>query len=71
MEMLDDPDLKSLFEQVGISHNQLKEDKEMAKFLYDFIDQHGGIDAIKREQQQQRRAPPPAAPVAPPPQGEK
>ena len=45
-----DPSLKKLFDTVGISDHQLK-DKETAKFIYDFIDQHGGIEALKREQQ--------------------
>ncbi len=63
-----DPALKSLFEQVGISAQQLQQDKEMAKFLYDFIDQNGGIDAVKADQERSRRAPPPV-PVAPPSAG--
>ena len=64
-----DPALKSLFEQVGISEKQLAEDKEMATFLYDFIEKNGGIEAVKKEQAA-RRAPPPV-PVAPPSAGEK
>ncbi len=45
-----DPAVKALFEQVGISEKQLQEDKDMANFLYDFIEQNGGVEAIKREQ---------------------
>ena len=62
-----DPALKSLFEQVGISEKQLAEDKEMATFLYDFIEQNGGIEAVKKEQM--ARKPPPPLPVAPPSAG--
>ena len=64
-----DPALKSLFEQVGISEKQLAEDKEMATFLYDFIEQNGGIEAVKKEQM--ARKPPPPLPVAPPSAGKK
>ena len=52
-----DPSVKQLFDTVGISQNQLK-DKETAKFIYEFIDQHGGIEALKREQQYPSRPSP-------------
>ncbi|XP_070559703.1 actin nucleation-promoting factor WASL-like isoform X2 [Ptychodera flava] len=61
-----DPDLKNLFDTVGISESQLK-DKETSKFIYDFIESQGGVEAIKRDQERlrsQKSAPPP-----PPPQG--
>ena len=44
-----DPTLKNLFDQAGISENHLN-DEETANFIYDFIEQRGGLDAIKREQ---------------------
>ncbi len=50
-----DPALKAMFEQIGISEKQLKEDRDMANFLYDFIEQHGGVEAVRREQ---AKAPP-------------
>lgn len=45
-----DPSLRKLFDSIGISENQLQ-DKETAKFIYDFIDKHGGLEAVKAEQQ--------------------
>ena len=44
-----DPSLKDLFDQAGISINHLQ-DEETANFIYDFIEQQGGLDAIKKEQ---------------------
>ena len=43
-----DPDLKALFNRVGISEEQLR-DKETATFIYDFIEKHGGVEAVKQE----------------------
>jgi Wiskott-Aldrich syndrome protein len=59
-----DPDVKALFDQLGLSENQLK-DKDTAAFIYDFIEQHGGVEAIKKE----RQRPPPliASSVSGPP----
>ena len=57
MENLD-PDLKTLFDQVGVSEEQLK-DKETADFIYDFIEQQGGLNKIKQDIQTQRVPPPP------------
>ncbi|XP_077989435.1 actin nucleation-promoting factor WASL-like [Glandiceps talaboti] len=68
-----DPDLKNLFDTVGISESQLK-DKETSKFIYDFIESQGGVEAVKRDQQRLRqsmRDPPPPPPgrggLPPPP----
>ena len=63
MEQID-PDVKALFDQVGLSENMLK-DKDTAKFIYDFLENHGGVEAVKQERQ---RPPPPKAapPVVPP-----
>ena len=57
MENLD-PDQKTLFDQVGVSEEQLK-DKETADFIYDFIEQQGGLNKIKQDIQTQRVPPPP------------
>jgi len=43
-----DPDLKALFNRVGISEEQLR-DKDTANFIYDFIENHGGVNAVKSE----------------------
>ncbi|XP_078597603.1 LOW QUALITY PROTEIN: actin nucleation-promoting factor WAS-like [Branchiostoma floridae x Branchiostoma japonicum] len=64
-----DPDLKSLFEQAGISQDLLK-DKETSKFIYDFIEKQGGLEAVKKEFKSQSGPPPPPPPSrggAPPP----
>lgn len=47
-----DPDLKKLFNIAGISDAQL-EDKETSKLIYDFIEQSGGLDAVKEEMRKQ------------------
>ncbi|CAH1775431.1 unnamed protein product [Owenia fusiformis] len=62
-----DPSLKNLFDQAGISADQLQ-DKETASFIYDFIEQQGGLDAVRKETapppptSRNRRAPPPPPP---------
>ena len=53
-----DSDMKSLFEQVGIN-NTTDIDKDTVEFIYDFVEQHGGIQKIKEEMKQK---PPPAPP---------
>ena len=52
-----DPDMKALFEQVGI-HDQSQVDEETLDFIYDFVDKHGGINAV-REEMAKRPPPPP------------
>ena len=59
-----DPSLKALFDKIGVSETQLQ-DKETANFIYDFIDQHGGIEAIKKEQSFTPQIS--ASPMVPPP----
>ncbi len=54
-----DPAMKSLFDRVGISPSELQ-DKETIDFIYDFIDKHGGLEAVRNEQQS--RPPPPLPP---------
>ncbi|XP_030641016.1 WASP actin nucleation promoting factor b [Chanos chanos] len=64
-----DPDLKKLFACAGISDDQLT-DKETSKLIYDFIEQSGGLDAVKEEMRKQdeavtsrnRSGPPPPVP---------
>ncbi|XP_014662305.1 PREDICTED: neural Wiskott-Aldrich syndrome protein-like [Priapulus caudatus] len=43
-----DPNLKTLFEKVGISENDLQ-DTATRSFIYDFIAKQGGLEAVKRE----------------------
>ena len=47
-----DPDLKGVFDKLGLSEKELQ-DKDTAKFIYDFIENHGGIEAVKEHQRQQ------------------
>ncbi|XP_072287445.1 actin nucleation-promoting factor WAS isoform X2 [Pyxicephalus adspersus] len=65
-----DPELRNLFSQAGISEAQLK-DAETSKLIYDFIEQHGGVEAVKQEMRMGDSAPPPPpsrnAPLPPPP----
>lgn len=51
-----DPDLKNLFSSAGISDAQLA-DKETSKLIYDFIEQSGGLDAVKEEMKKQGKPP--------------
>lgn len=50
--------------QVGISESDLK-DKETLEYIYDFIEKHGGYDAVKQNVHQS--TPVPASPPPPPP----
>ncbi|XP_028850275.1 WASP actin nucleation promoting factor b isoform X2 [Denticeps clupeoides] len=66
-----DPDLKKLFSSAGISDAQLK-DAETSKVIYDFIEQSGGLDAIKMEMQKEGHPPKVLGgtpPAPPPPRG--
>lgn len=56
-----DSNMKSLFEMAGIS-NEVLEDDNMRKQIYEVIEKQGGLDAVK-EQVQNR--PPPPVPSAP------
>ncbi len=47
-----DPSVRNLFDQVGISFEDLQADKEFAKQIYDIIDQHGGLEQVKKEQEE-------------------
>ncbi|MCJ8734962.1 hypothetical protein PDJAM_G00241520 [Pangasius djambal] len=74
-----DPDLKKLFSCAGISEDQLT-DKETSKLIYEFIEQSGGLDAVKEEMRKQDTMGPPSrsippvpsgAPAPPPPRGDR
>lgn len=51
--------MKALFEQIGI--NQSNVDEDTIDFIYDFVEKHGGLDAVKKEMAQ-HKPPPPAPP---------
>ena len=44
---LNDPDVKDLFHSAGVTEQQLQ-DKESLEIIYGFIEQKGGINAIKQ-----------------------
>ncbi|XP_066995437.1 actin nucleation-promoting factor WASL isoform X2 [Anabrus simplex] len=48
LDNVEDPQLKQFFVKAGVSDSQLQ-DKETREFIYDFINRHGGIDAVKEE----------------------
>ena len=60
-----DPDVKKLFDDAGISEQDLT-DEATSQFIYDFIENMGGVAAVK---QQVKRAPvrQPVAPAIPQP----
>uniref|UniRef100_A0A452TQ57 WASP actin nucleation promoting factor n=1 Tax=Ursus maritimus TaxID=29073 RepID=A0A452TQ57_URSMA len=50
-----DPDLRSLFSRAGISEAQLT-DAETSKLIYDFIEDQGGLEAVRQEMRRQGEA---------------
>ncbi|KAJ8377463.1 hypothetical protein AAFF_G00260210 [Aldrovandia affinis] len=60
-----DPDLKKLFSCAGISEAQLT-DAETSKLIYEFIENSGGLEAVKQEIRKQAVPPAPGRPAAPP-----
>lgn len=60
---ISDPQLKLFFDKAGVSDSQLQ-DRETREFIYDFINRHGGIDAVKDEVVYPQT---PQPPVGPPP----
>ncbi|XP_040261437.1 wiskott-Aldrich syndrome protein isoform X1 [Bufo bufo] len=56
-----DPELRNLFSKAGISDAQLK-DAETSKLIYDFIEQHGGMEAVKEELRMGGDSDPPTPP---------
>lgn len=51
-----DPDLRSLFSRAGISEAQLT-DAETSKLIYDFIEDQGGLEAVRQEMRRQGKRP--------------
>ncbi|XP_041130081.1 WASP actin nucleation promoting factor b [Polyodon spathula] len=52
-----DPDLKCFFSKAGISDAQLA-DADTSKLIHDFIEQSGGLEAVKEEMRRQDPYPP-------------
>ena len=55
--------MRSLFKQVGVTEKQLTDDPDMAAFLYDFIEQNGGVQSVKKQQERARTGPTPPPPT--------
>lgn len=71
IENIADPQLKQFFNKAGVSDIQLR-DKDTRDFIYDFINTHGGLDAVKLEVVENvPKKPPPKIPnenmINPPP----
>ncbi|KAK6639970.1 hypothetical protein RUM43_008247 [Polyplax serrata] len=71
-EALDDPQLKEILCKAGVSDNQLL-DPDTREFIYGFLEQVGGLPAVKNEVTKlpkappvPSRAPPPAYPMSKP-----
>ena len=60
-----DPDLRSLFSRAGISEAQLT-DAETSKLIYDFIEDQGGLEAVRQEMRRQGEPLLPYAPFSSP-----
>jgi len=58
VQLESNPELRELFNEAGITETQLN-DKETSKFVMDFLDKRGGLDAVKREREKMRLPPPP------------
>ena len=43
-----DPQWKKLFDSIGVTENELQ-DEETSKFIYDFVESHGGIEKATQE----------------------
>lgn len=54
-----DPDMRKLFDSLGINETS-EVDKETVDFIYDFVEQHGGIEQVKREMESRPPPPPPS-----------
>ena len=65
-----DPQWKKLLDTVGVSDEQLQ-DQNAAKFIYDFVEKHGGIQEANRQlEAAKNNAPPPHLdPPLPPKRG--
>lgn len=47
-ENVEDPQLKAFLLKAGVSDRQMQ-DQDTRNFIYDFIEKHGGMDAVKEE----------------------
>lgn len=47
-ENLPEEEMKSFFSKAGVSEIQL-EDHDTRQFIYEFINSHGGLEAVKEE----------------------
>lgn len=54
--------MKALFDDIGVTQSQLK-DSDTATFIYQFIEQHGGLQAVKEDRQRAAGRPPPPPPA--------
>lgn len=63
-----DDQLKSFFERAGISEKQLQ-DRDTKEFIYDFINKHGGREAIEETNNRTSSRKAPMAPPIPGPKG--
>ncbi|XP_050408958.1 actin nucleation-promoting factor WASL [Patella vulgata] len=43
------PEMRRLFESVGITPDDTAVDNDTVEFIYDFVDRHGGINAVNQE----------------------
>ncbi|KAF5298335.1 hypothetical protein FQR65_LT01113 [Abscondita terminalis] len=63
----DDPQLNTFFQKAGISEKQLQ-DKGTREFIYNFINHHGGREAIQETVRETKKpAPAPPSPIPGPP----
>ena len=56
-----DPQWKKLLDTVGVSDEQLQ-DQNTAKFIYDFVEKHGGIQEANRQLEATKNSGPPPPP---------
>ncbi|CAG0901356.1 unnamed protein product, partial [Cyprideis torosa] len=63
-----DPGMREFLVKAGVSESELKDENTM-KFIYDFLQDHGGVEAVIGETSDQPRTPPVShpGPSAPPP----
>ena len=54
-----DSNWRKLFDKIGVNTNVLEQDQETAKFIYDYVEQHGGIEKAVEEMSKTPGQPPP------------
>jgi len=42
-----DPDTRQFFQEAGVTEKDMQ-DKEKRKFIYDFIEKQGGMEAVRK-----------------------